>query len=313
MKLMPTFLKLVRLPNLVYIFLTQYLLQYCVLIPIFSHYGIDPTLSHIRFFLLSLSTVLIAAAGYIINDYFDINIDQVNKPERVIIDRVISRRWAIFFHTLFNVVGVALGFLVAWEIGYPILGATQLFCSGLLWFYSTSYKRQLLIGNVVISLLTALTVMVVGFYEPKLYREVNLLNARADYQLLWIMLAYAAFAFFISMVREIVKDLEDIKGDERLGCRTMPIIYGINASRDVAMVLAWLLVAMIVIVEVVIYRRGWYVTILYLLVLVQLPVYLVIRKLLHAATSKEFHRISSMVKLIMLTGILSMVFFKWYF
>lgn len=313
MKLTRAFFKLIRLPNLVYIFLTQYLLQYCVVIPIFARYGITPTLSHGLFFLLSLSTVLIAAAGYIINDYFDINIDQVNKPERVIIDRIISRRWAIFFHTLLNVVGVALGFLVAWEIGYPLLGFTQIFCSGLLWFYSTSYKRQLLIGNIVISLLTALTVMVVGFYEPKLYREVNLLNARADYQLLWIMLSYAAFAFFISMVREIVKDLEDIKGDGRLGCRTMPIVYGINASRDVAMVLSWLLIAMIVIVEVVIYRMGWYVTILYLLAMVQLPLYFVIRKLAHASRSEEFHKISSLVKLIMLTGILSMAFFKLYF
>lgn len=310
---MRAFFKLIRFPNLVYIFLTQYLLQYCVLIPIFSHYGIESSLSGGWFFLLSLSTVLVGAAGYIINDYFDINIDQVNKPERVIIDRIISRRWAILWHTLFNVIGVGLGFLVAWEIGYPLLGFTQMVCSGLLWFYSTSYKRQLLIGNIVISLLTALTVMIVGFYEPKLYREVNLLNARADYQLLWIMLSYAAFAFFISMIREIVKDLEDIKGDAWLGCRTMPIIYGINASRDVAMVLSWLLIAMIVIVEVVIYRRGWYGTILYLVLVVQLPMYIVVRKLARAAEAKEFHKISTLVKLIMLTGILSMLFFKMYF
>ena len=311
MRLFAAFLKMIRLPNLMFIAVTQVLFQLCIYYPLYD--GQIPVYDTRNFILLVAASLLIAAAGYIINDYFDVNIDQVNKPERVIIDRIISRRWAIFFHTLLNVVGVALGFLVAWKIGYPLLGLTQIFCSGLLWFYSTSYKRQLLIGNVVISLLTALTVMVVGFYEPKLYREVNLLNARADYQLLWIMLSYAAFAFFISMVREIVKDLEDIKGDAKLGCRTMPIVYGVNASRDVAMVLSWLLIAMIVIVEVVIYRMGWYVTILYLLALVQLPLYLVIRRMVHSSRSQEFHKISSLVKLIMLTGILSMLFFKLYF
>jgi 4-hydroxybenzoate polyprenyltransferase len=134
MKLAGSFLKLIRYPNLVYIFLTQYLLQYAVLVPVYGAYGIDSTLGYGRFFLLSLSTVLIAAAGYIINDYFDINIDQVNKPERIIIDRVISRRWAILWHTLFNVIGVAAGFFIGWKIGMPLLGITQLACSGLLWF-----------------------------------------------------------------------------------------------------------------------------------------------------------------------------------
>lgn len=313
MKLMRAFIKLIRFPNLVYILLTQYLLQYCVLIPVFARYGVTPTLSDGLFFLLSLSTVLVAAAGYIINDYFDINIDQVNKPERVIIDRLISRRWAILFHTLFNIVGVALGFWVGWRIGYPLLGMTQLVCSGLLWFYSTSYKRQVLIGNIVISLLTALTVMVVGFYEPQLYREVTRVNARADYELLWLLLCYAGFAFFISMIREIVKDLEDVRGDARLGCRTMPIVYGINASRDVAMVLSWLLIALIVTAEVVIYPKGWYAAVLYLVAAVQLPMYFVIRRLARAEEQAAFHRISSLVKGVMLTGILSILFFKLYF
>lgn len=313
MKLMGAFLKLVRFPNLVYIFLTQYLLEYCVLIPVFRHYGVSRTLGNGQFFLLSLATVLIAAAGYIINDYFDLNIDQINKPERIIIDRVINRRWAILWHTVFNVVGVALGFLVGWEIGLPLLGLTQLVSSGLLWFYSTSYKRQLLIGNVVISLLTALTVMVVGFYEPILYQFITDANSLAVYYVLWIFLLYAVFAFLLSMVREIVKDLEDIRGDERLGCRTMPIVYGVNASRDIASVLAWVLIAFIVIVEVVIFRAGWYETILYLFALVQVPLFFVIRRLSRAASPESFHRVSTMIKYIMLTGILSMLFFNIHF
>jgi 4-hydroxybenzoate polyprenyltransferase len=284
-----------------------------VIIPVFARFGVSATLGDGWFFLLSLSTVLIAAAGYIINDYFDINIDQVNKPERIIIDRVISRRWAILWHTVFNVIGVALGFLIGWKIGYPLLGFTQLLCSGLLWFYSTSYKRQLLIGNIVISLLTALTVMVVGFYEPKLYREINTFNAPAVYLLLRIILLYAAFAFLISLIREIVKDLEDIKGDDKLGCRTMPIVYGVNASKDISYVLAWLLIAVIAFVQIKIFQKHWYVTVVYLFLLVQLPMIAVIRTLRKAAFPKDFHRVSNFIKLVMLTGIISMIFFKMYF
>lgn len=313
MKLLGSFLKLVRYPNLIYIFLTQYLIQYCVIIPIFHKYGVSSTLGVGWFFLLSLSTVLIAAAGYIINDYFDMNIDQVNKPERIIIDRVISRRWAIFWHTTLNGAGVLLGFLVGWKAGNPFLGFTQLFCTGLLWFYSTSYKRQLLIGNIVISLLTALTVLVVGFFEPKLYARIDFLNAPAVYHLLRIILLYALFAFLISMIREIVKDLEDIKGDDLLGCRTLPIVYGINASKDISYVLSWILVGLIVFIQIIIFPHQWYMTIIYLLLLVQLPLIVVIRRLSKAATSKDFHRVSSLIKLIMLTGIISMVFFIFYF
>ncbi|TAN11173.1 MAG: ubiquinone biosynthesis protein UbiA [Chitinophagaceae bacterium] len=313
MKLLGAFLKLVRYPNLVYIFLTQYLLQYCVIIPVFHTYNVSPTLTDGWFFLLSLSTVLIAAAGYIINDYFDINIDQVNKPERIIIDRIISRRWAILWHTTFNVIGVALGFLIGWKAGNPLLGITQLFCSGLLWFYSTSYKRQLLIGNISISLLTALTVLVVGFFEPQLYSKINVSNAPAVYPLLRIILLYALFAFLISMIREIVKDLEDIKGDAWLRCRTMPIVYGVNASKDISYIISWILIGLIVFVQVIIFPHRWYITILYLLVLVQLPLLAVNRKLSKAVTPKDFHYVSNLIKLIMLTGIISMVFFIFYF
>jgi 4-hydroxybenzoate polyprenyltransferase len=313
MKLIGSFLKLVRYPNLIYIFLTQYLLQYCVVIPVFHRYGVVPTLNSGLFFLLSLSVVLIAAAGYIINDYFDVNIDQVNKPGRIIIDRTINRRWAILWHTVFNAAGVLLGFYVGWRIGFPLLGITQLFCTGLLWFYSTSYKRQLLIGNIVIALLTALTVLVVGFYEPKLYREINRLNAPAVYLLLRIILLYGAFAFLISMVREIVKDLEDMKGDDWLGCRTLPIVYGVNAARDVTYIFSWVLIALVVYVQFRIFPKHWYAMTGYLLLLVQLPLLGVIGLLRRSVTPKDFHRVSGAIKLIMLTGIISMIFFKLYF
>ncbi len=309
MKLIGAFLKLVRYPNLIFIFLTQYLLQYAVIIPVFHRYDIRPTLSGLSFFLLSLSTVLIAAAGNIINDYFDVNIDLVNKPEKVIIDRAISRRWAIAWHIIFNVLGIGLGFGIAWKIGYPALGFTQFFCAGLLWFYSTAYKRQLVIGNVAISLLTALSVLIVGFYEPKLYKEINPLNAPAVYLLLRILLLYGAFAFLISMIRELVKDLEDLKGDSRQGCRTLPIVYGINASKDITFVFTGILIVLILFVQIKMILLHWYYSTGYLLLLVQIPLVGMGIRLKKAVKPRHFHKISSLIKWIMLAGILSMLFF----
>lgn len=309
MKLIGAFFKLVRYPNLIFIFLTQYLLQYAVVVPIFQHYEVRPSLSPGWFFLLSLSTVLIAAAGNIINDYFDINIDLVNKPDKVIIDRSISRRWAIAWHTILNVAGVLIGFFVAWKIGYPLIGFTQLCCSGLLWFYSTAYKRQLIIGNVVISFLTALSVLIVGFYEPQLYREITPLNAPAVYLLLRIILLYGAFAFLISMIRELVKDLEDVEGDERLGCRTLPIVYGVNASKDITFVFTGILIVLIIFVQYHMIMLHWYYSAAYLLLFVQIPLLWMCRRLKKAVLSEAYHAISSMIKWIMLAGILSMLFF----
>lgn len=308
-KLVGAFFRLVRYPNLIFIFLTQYLLQYAVIVPVFHHYNIQQTLGQGWFFLLSLSTVLVAAAGNIINDYFDINIDLVNKPDKVIIDRIINRRWAIAWHTILNVIGILMGFVVAWKVGYPFIGFTQVCCSGLLWFYSTAYKRQLIIGNVVISFLTALSVLIVGFYEPQLYREITPLNAPAVYLLLRIILLYGAFAFLISMIRELVKDLEDVEGDNRLGCRTLPIVYGINASKDITFVFTGLLIALILFVQYQMIGLGWYFSTSYLSLFVQIPLVWMCMRLKKAVSPKAYHRLSRMIKWIMLAGILSMLFF----
>src|SRR5439155_8333822 len=112
------------------------------------------------FYLLSLSSILIAAAGYIINDYFDLNIDRVNKPDKVVVDKIIKRRWTILWHWILSGLGVLLGAYVSWKLRNPIVGLATLGCVVLLWFYSTTFKRRLVIGNVIISLLTAWVILV---------------------------------------------------------------------------------------------------------------------------------------------------------
>ncbi|MBV7531194.1 geranylgeranylglycerol-phosphate geranylgeranyltransferase [Chitinophaga sp. sic0106] len=310
MKLWAAFFRLIRYPNLVYIALTQFLLQYCVVAPVLHSAGEEPSLSVPQFILLCLSTVFVAAAGYIINDYFDINIDIVNKPDKMVLDKVISRRWAMAWHTILNMAGVSLGFIVAWKTGQIYLGFTQVICSLLLWFYSTSFKRQALIGNVVISLLTALSVVVVGFYEKQIYHSFEAIMSPIGRKLIQIIGVYALFAFIISMVREIVKDLEDMIGDSKDGCRTLPILWGVLPAKRLCYALLLGLQVTIILVEIRVWLLGWSVAIIYLLLLVQLPCLYIYQRLKKATTAADYHKVSSLVKLVMLTGILSMIFFK---
>ncbi|CAL1516937.1 geranylgeranylglycerol-phosphate geranylgeranyltransferase [Chitinophaga sp. MM2321] len=310
MKLWGAFFKLIRYPNLLYIALTQFLLQYCVVEPVLRNSGEEPSLSIAQFILLSLSTMLVAAAGYIINDYFDINIDIVNKPDKMVVDKIISRRWAMAWHTILNMTGVSIGFIVAWKTGQIYLGFTQVLCSLLLWFYSTSFKRQVLIGNVVISFLTALSVVVVGFYEKQIYASFEAIMSPVGRKLIQIIGVYALFAFLISMIREIVKDLEDIIGDSKDGCRTIPIVWGVLPAKRLCNVLLLVLQVIILLVEIRVWILGWYPAIGYLLLLVQLPCLYAYFLLKKAHLPAHYHKISTIVKCVMLTGILSMVFFK---
>lgn len=310
MKLLTAYFKLIRYPNLIYIGLTQFLLQYCVVAPLLQFNGENPSLPPLSFFLLSLSTVFIAAAGYIINDYFDINIDIINKPDKMVLDKIINRRWAMAWHTILNMAGVSIGFIVAWRIGQIYLGFTQVFCSLLLWFYSTSFKRQVLIGNVLISLLTALAVVVVGFYEKQIYESFEAIMSSVGRKLIQIIGVYALFAFMISLVREIVKDLEDMIGDSKDGCRTIPIVWGVEPAKRLCYGLLLALELLMLVTEIRIAFVGWYVAIIYLIVFVQAPCFYVYLQLKKAHLPEHYHKVSSLVKLIMLTGILSMIFFK---
>src|ERR1700733_2268670 len=161
------FFRLVRWPNLLFISLTQSLFYFCIVIPSFyqGHPEHENILKINEFILLSLSSVLIAAAGYIINDYFDLDIDRVNKPGKMVVDKIIKRRWTIVWHWVLSGAGVGLGFYVSWKTRSLAIGPANLGCVVLLWFYSTVFKRKLLIGNVVISLLTAWVILVLYVSE----------------------------------------------------------------------------------------------------------------------------------------------------
>jgi 4-hydroxybenzoate polyprenyltransferase len=277
------FLKLIRIQNLIIVALTQIFVRVLVIGPRSEWKLIlsDPFL-----YLIVSSTLLIAAAGYIINDYFDVKIDIVNKPDRVIVGRYLKRRMAIGTHQVFNVLGVLCGLVVSYKVALVNVVSVSL-----LWLYSERFKRQLLIGNVVVSLLTALSLLILSVH----YTD------NRD-----LVLIYAVFAFFISLIREIIKDVEDRKGDAAHGCRTLPIVLGVKGTKKVLYGLLALFAAILLVWGQ--FFQNHLIALSFGLMTLPLA-YLGVR-LKSAHTRKDFSTLSTICKAIMLIGLLTMVFIR---
>lgn len=311
MKLIQAFLRLVRWPNLVFIAITQILFVYCIVHPVMSAADVVPNIHGIYFILLMVSSVLIAAAGYIINDYFDLNIDLINKPDKLVVAKLISRRWVIFWHLFFSAAGIAIGFYIDFKTNVRFLGLANFGCAALLFLYSISLKKKLLSGNIVISALTAWVILVVGWCETSNLLRPALIGNYTE-KITRISFLYAGFAFVISLIREVVKDMEDIEGDRQYGGYTMPIALGINATKVFVAVWLVVLTGALLIVQFYVLVLKWWLSAGYCIILIVIPLLYIFKKLFSSGTSKDYHRLSSLIKLVMLTGILSMIFFRVY-
>jgi 4-hydroxybenzoate polyprenyltransferase len=275
------FLKLIRSLNLIILAFTQYMCRYFIIGEgTASFYEIA---TDWKFFLLVVCTVFVAAAGYIINDYYDVKIDLINKPKRVVLGKVLHRRIALVSHFILNTLACFLAIFLGWKI-FAIIAATTV----LMWFYANQLKRTALVGNMLISVLTGLSV----------YMPVFLYGTAQQ-----TLLLYACFAFFISLVREIIKDMEDIKGDEEFGCKTLPIIWGIRKTKIVIYAVSFLFVC---IISMILIHAELNTQLYFLIFPAPLFVWLLI-KLSKADTSIQFLQLSFICKWIMVAGVISMV------
>ena len=309
MRLIAGFLKMIRLPNLLFIILTQVLFQYCVYIPLYQ--GSIPPNDALQLILLVIASVFIAAAGYCINDYFDINIDEVNKPGQMVVDKVIHRRWAIGWHFILSSFGILLTLFAVPVLQKWYIILANILCVALLWFYSTSFKRSLLIGNIVISLLTAWTILVMFFAKLSPDDAIGSGNP-VNYKFFRIAFLYAGFAFILSLIREAIKDMEDLKGDEKHGCRTMPVVWGVNATKVYVAVWLFVLIALLAVVEVYVLQFNLWWAVAYIALLIIAPLVFIFYRLYRATGTFVFHQLSNWSKFVMLTGILSLIFFRFY-
>jgi 4-hydroxybenzoate polyprenyltransferase len=298
--------RIFRLPNLLMVFATMYLMRWSVIKPLLGFYGINLQVSELAFLGLVLSTVLITAGGYVINDYHDVRADQINKPKKVVIARHLSRRAAMLLHMLLTFIGVAAG--IVFSILYHVPWMIIIFTGAplLLWYYSVRLKHLLLAGNFSVSLLTATVPMLVILFEYPLlarnYRFDPVFYPAGLYAILIWVGSFAFFAFMTNLIREIIKDAEDIEGDREMNSHTFPILFGLKNTRLVISGLA-VITVLILGFFFLTYLKDWISWSYYILALF-FPFAFLIYKTIFASESKDFHFLSQWIKLIMLLGLL---------
>ncbi|MBK8805955.1 MAG: geranylgeranylglycerol-phosphate geranylgeranyltransferase [Bacteroidales bacterium] len=321
------YLRLLRFQNLLIVAATQYLLLYCIIMPYIQYFyapllipynlKLELQFSDFNFFLLSLSTVLITAAGYVINDYFDRKTDFYNRPKKVIIGIHVSTRAAMAIHWIFTSIGVLLGFYVSYKIGFFNLGIIFAIVSISLWFYSTNFNSQFLVGNLLIALLTALVPLFASVFQiiplNKVYAlHLEAINLSFHKIIVWT-LGYAIFAFIVTLIREIVKDMEDMEGDSTIGRSSLPIVLGMKATKSIVLSLISLtIVALYIALNTFIESElhATFISFIYFTLAVVLPLCGAAFWVFKAQTAKAFRNASHLLKIVMVGGILFMIIVK---
>ncbi len=307
-KKIKAYLSLFRIVNILIIILTQILVRYCIIENFYSYHGINPQLSINNFLLLLIATILIAAAGYIINDIYDIDIDRINKRNNVVKNTVpISVAWILYY--VLNIAAVIMGFILASKLGAYQLGFIFPVIAGLLYFYTTRYKGMLFWGNFIIAFLSAFVLLVVWLFEymsirnnPDAYVAVFKIIPVINIYI-W---GYALFAFLSTILREWAKDIQDIPGDKRYGCQTLPIAIGIDRTKTLMIIINILIIVLLAFFQYYLFSREYYFTFIYILIVVQILLLYSLLKIIRMKSEKDYDLIGRLAKLIMLAGVLSM-------
>lgn len=293
--MLAAFFKLIRPLNLFIIALTQVLFHYLLIIPLLEYNESNTSLSSLQFAILVISTLLVAAGGYIINDIKDIKVDLINKPDKVIINNQISRATGLKLYVSLTLIGILLSIYLAYSINIIAMGSIHFLSAGLLFFYSTSYKKIFLLGTFIISLITSLSIIIVILFD---------FNALSNSVIIKFVAIYALFAFLITFVREILKDVEDIEGDSFQKAATLPIVAGIKTSKNVTAIIIGLIATLLLVVARFMYHILDFVSVAYVCIAVIIPLFLLLYYTINASEKTQFAKASTFAKIIMVLGIL---------
>jgi len=308
------FTKLIRLKNLIMIALIQVLIKYTLI----NVYLDNFTLNNIRFSFYLFALILIVAAGYIINDIYDIETDKINKKENQIIGNSISSKSAFNYYYLLNFLAVLFGFYIALSIGKTAFGFLFIFFAFSLWRYSKQHKTSFVTGNFQVAFLTALSIINLILFDLV---PIGINNENGSLMISKIIMFYAGFSFITTLIREIVKDIEDLKGDQKINAKTLAITYGLKKSKNIVIGLTSATIICIAYFQYFQYSvistqfeyeiSIWAVndiSIIYTLFLQGLFLFF-IYKTFKAINKEDFHFLSMLSKIIMLAGILSIPVF----
>lgn len=288
------------------IILTQVLVKYFL----FEPFGIDTTLDHFHFALLVISMSCLAAAGNIINDLYDTTADRINKPHKLIIGTKISEKQAYNLFIILNVIGVGIGFYLSNLVGKPSFVALFILPSAFLYFYATQIKGTVLVGNLVVSIMVGMIIVMVGIFD--LVPAITPVNLSTQKVIFSILVDYAIFAFLVNFLREMIKDQEDIRGDYNAGYNTLPVLLGRQRTNYIIFGVALLpLVGVFYYIYTYLYESQP--AMFYVLFLVMGPLLYFLVKLPGAASKKDFHHLSLVLKFVLATGLLSIGLYRFIF
>lgn len=305
-------IKLLRLPNLLIMLLIMLLVRYAIVLPFLQAAGITALPGLLTFSMFMLAVLCTAAAGNIINDIADIEIDRINRPQKLIVGEKIAEKTAKSAYNVFVGLAVLLSISLSILIGNINMFVLIGMVNGLLWFYAQRYKRQFAVGNLVIAFLGGLLVMVTWFFDLFFLMQDPIKWAQATtvmIMMLELVSIYAVFAFMVSLIRELVKDMEDIKGDTKMGCRSVPVVLGITTSTYIVWALMAVVASMLVWWQVKLFSEGALAAFGFLFLTESLLLMAGVQ-LAGNPQKKEFAIISVLLKLVMLTGILSILFIQ---
>lgn len=304
------YLQLLRVGNLTFVAILLYVMEKWVATPLLQLEQFGELMPWWILTLLIVSVVGIAAGGYVINDYFDVKIDRINRPDNLVVTRIISRDAAMNLFYGLTAVGVIAGTVVAWWAHSWTLLFTYVVIPGLLWFYSASYKRMFLVGNLVVAFASAIVPLLVAIanadYLHHLYQNALAYSPIIGELYVWTG-GFAAFAFLLTWVREIVKDIEDIEGDREMECRTLPIVWGDKVAKIIATILLVAIATLIVYIlfAVLPFSHEWKsLPTRYVVFGLIVPILCSIVLLWAANNRTEYHRVQTIIKFAMFMGML---------
>ena len=303
---MISFLKLIRYKNLLMVLLTMVLTKYALI----ESFLKETYLSNLDFTILALSVVLITAGGYIINDIYDIETDKINKPNKVFINVTISKKNAWRNYFLLTFLGLILGVYLSFINEKLILSFIFIGTVLSLFFYSKYLKKNILIGNLLVSVLVGLSIFILILFEIHNHSENPKVNVANVFKILfpfWLVIGYSFFAILTTFIREIIKDIEDIDGDLKLKAKTLPIVIGRKRASKVSFLFSCILLVFLLMVLQFIQNN--YIFLGYGIGFLLLPLGSFLYKLWFAKSKKDFSKLSNLMKVIMLFGILSMLLF----
>ncbi len=305
------YIKLIRPVNLLIIAITMYLFRFCLVAASpYKLFYINPVLSNVEFSLLVFATLFIAAGGYVINDIFDAEIDLINRPGKVVINNTVNETSAYNFYKILCLLGIVCTLLIAYFTKNFRLSTLPIIIMVILNFYAHTFKKQLIVGNLMIALCTSFTIILIALFESGGTSKISTNESYVRSGIAIAALVYGVFAFLTTFLRELVKDIEDKAGDEQYGCRTIPIVFGIKGAKITAYLICGLLLVLLVAFVCFFLSIQLKIVSLFVAIGLILPLFVIIFYTIKAKSVSNYHFISNLIKVFMCLGIGSMLYFR---